>query len=118
VVLPRAFFLHADHGHQPVPGLPCALSLLEGPAYAKLGRRRRRENARVWLFDIGIGKDLTAPGQTWPNQDDVCVTLDTGFGYRLPPVKIKRRAGRRFATLTKPGRQNSDGAARQSPALQ
>jgi hypothetical protein len=30
VVLPRAFFLHADHGCQPVPGLPCALSLVEG----------------------------------------------------------------------------------------
>ena len=26
VVLPRAFLLHADHGYQPVPGLPCALS--------------------------------------------------------------------------------------------
>ena len=26
VVLPRAFLLHADHGCQPVPGLPCALS--------------------------------------------------------------------------------------------
>jgi hypothetical protein len=29
VVLPRAFLLHADHGHQPVPGLPCALSFRE-----------------------------------------------------------------------------------------
>jgi hypothetical protein len=54
VVLPRAFLLHADHGCQPVPGLPCALSLSEGLAFAKLGRRRRRENARPWLFDIGI----------------------------------------------------------------
>jgi hypothetical protein len=53
VVLPRAFLLHADHGCQPVPGLPCALSLSEGLAFAKLGRRRRRENARLWLFDIG-----------------------------------------------------------------
>src|SRR5215475_16065790 len=25
VVLPRAFLLHADHGCQPAPGLPCAL---------------------------------------------------------------------------------------------
>jgi hypothetical protein len=58
VVLPRAFLLHADHGCQPVPGLPCALSLSEGPAFAKLGRRRRRENAGLWLFDIGIDQHL------------------------------------------------------------
>ena len=30
VVLPRAFLLHADHGCQPAPGLPCALCFDEG----------------------------------------------------------------------------------------
>ena len=30
VVLPRAFLLHADHGCQPAPGLPCALSQIRG----------------------------------------------------------------------------------------
>jgi hypothetical protein len=46
VVLPRAFLLHADHGCQPVPGLPCALSLSERHAAAKLGRDRRRESTQ------------------------------------------------------------------------
>jgi hypothetical protein len=38
--------LHADHGHQPVPGLPCALSF-ERQAAAKLGRDTRRESTRA-----------------------------------------------------------------------
>jgi len=54
VVLPRAFLLHADHGYRLIPGLPCALSLFEGDAFAKLGRNTRREDADAWagLFEM------------------------------------------------------------------
>jgi hypothetical protein len=45
VVLPRAFLLHADHGYQRIPGLPCALSLKEGHMFAKLGLSMPRERA-------------------------------------------------------------------------
>src|SRR5450755_3398563 len=38
VVLPRAFFLHADHGCQPAPGLSCALRSKEGRCDASPGR--------------------------------------------------------------------------------
>jgi len=31
------FFLHADHGYQSIPGLPCALSLVEGDASQSSG---------------------------------------------------------------------------------
>ena len=44
VVLPRAFLLHADHGCQPAPGLPCALVNRRGPKLqAPLGRNASRE---------------------------------------------------------------------------
>jgi hypothetical protein len=48
VVLPRAFLLHADHGYQPIPGLPCALSLLRRDTLAaSLGRAAPRECGRM-----------------------------------------------------------------------
>ena len=40
VVLPRAFLLHADHGCQPAPGLPCALLLRGGWFVAKTRTQR------------------------------------------------------------------------------
>src|SRR5262245_10377430 len=43
--LPRALFTHGGHGHQPMPGLPCALLLDEGEMLAELGCDPRRENA-------------------------------------------------------------------------
>jgi hypothetical protein len=33
VVLPRAFLLHAGHGYQQIPGLPCALCYFEGSSF-------------------------------------------------------------------------------------
>jgi len=44
VVLPRAFLLHADHGCQPAPGLPCALCFEEGHVIEKNSDAMRREN--------------------------------------------------------------------------
>jgi hypothetical protein len=44
VVLPRAFLLHADHGRQPAPGLPCAL-VKQGDFDEQSSGVMRRENA-------------------------------------------------------------------------
>src|SRR5882762_5443713 len=49
VVLPRAFLLHADHGCQPVPGLPCALSFREDKRITHPSDASRRENEVLCL---------------------------------------------------------------------
>ena len=50
VVLPRAFFLHADHGCERHPAFPAPSVFDEGDLIAKLGRSAPRERGRASSF--------------------------------------------------------------------
>jgi hypothetical protein len=70
VVLPRAFFLHAGHGYQQIPGLPCALSIVGGTCLPHHSGAMRRENAEqcLALFET-LGCLKSRIGTTIPHGD-------------------------------------------------
>ena len=79
VVLPRASLLHADHGRQPAPGLPCALSLLQrGKAIASLESIRLRE-CEVMSGCLKSRSDVHWDGSDIPNG-----SIGVGIGFRRP----------------------------------
>jgi hypothetical protein len=80
------FLLHADHGRQPAPGLPCALASERGKDDASPGRETRRGKEMVCL-DQRFNKLIVIPGRA--EHELRCAiahrrihTHDGGYGFR------------------------------------
>jgi hypothetical protein len=92
VVLPRAFFLHADHGSGELPAFPAPSRYQGGQAHASLGRIAPRDRDALPPSSLSLNGQCAGRSRAAP-------PAACGYGRRWRSRRGRTKSGNRIALL-------------------